>query len=365
MSLPIYTVSQKRAFAKDPWTYHARYHRNLVPKSFATSPELDFGTAFHHAMHRLFKLQNSQSTGYVIDPASKWGPAISGYVSWQYEYDDLRVLDAEIPLLIPQPNGWQYGGVADAVARNNTDGSLWVVDWKTHDTFREFNPIYDSEQLALYLLALQPQYPDIVGGVIASVRINYRDDEAPLSTYRGKRGKTSSKAGSTTTNKVTKPGSKPGLIIAQRVSVVKPPSKRVSERPVPELNEQGYLHKHYQWVQLPPEYFPEDRRPKGPVWRKLVVTRYYYRFSEVELRNVAQDFAAWVGQEQSTTRFYRNPQYYHSDDPYVQLSLMERRGEDTAQYIQENFDVREPHGEIRRALALHDKPLEEWQEGAW
>lgn len=143
-----YSVSRVKTFLDNPWKHWCKYLAGYKEKQ---DPEvtqyMDRGTYFHRGMELLaqskgkmtqedlyVKLREIYAESGFLEEAKLSGElAIDRYLSEGEPVDFEKIIETEHQVYYDLPNGHQFTGIIDAVIQND-DGTVTIVDYKTHST---------------------------------------------------------------------------------------------------------------------------------------------------------------------------------------------------------------------------------------
>lgn len=143
-----YSVSRVKTFLDNPWKHWCKYLAGYKEKQ---DPEvtqyMDRGTYFHRGMEILAqnkgkitqedlyaKLREIYAESGFLEEAKLSGElAIDRYLSEGETVDFEKIIETEHQVYFDLPNGHQFTGIIDAVIQND-DGTVTIVDYKTHST---------------------------------------------------------------------------------------------------------------------------------------------------------------------------------------------------------------------------------------
>lgn len=143
-----YSVSRVKTFLDNPWKHWCKYLAGYKEKQ---DPELtqymDRGTYFHRGMELLAqnkgkmpqeelyaKLREIYAESGFLEEAKLSGElAIERYLSEGEPVDFEKIIETEHQVYFDLPNGHEFTGIIDAVIQND-DGTVTIVDYKTHST---------------------------------------------------------------------------------------------------------------------------------------------------------------------------------------------------------------------------------------
>lgn len=143
-----YSVSRVKTFLENPWKHWCKYLAGYKEKQ---DPEvtqyMDRGTYFHRGMELLAqrkgkitqeelyaKLREIYAESGFLEEAKLSGElAIDRYLSEGEPVDFEKIIETEHQVYFDLPNGHQFTGIIDAVIQND-DGTVTIVDYKTHST---------------------------------------------------------------------------------------------------------------------------------------------------------------------------------------------------------------------------------------
>lgn len=143
-----YSVSRVKTFLDNPWKHWCKYLAGYKEKQ---DPEvtqyMDRGTYFHRGMELLAqrkgkmdqaelyaKLREIYAESGFLEEAKLSGElAIDRYLSEGEPVDFEKIIETEHQVYYDLPNGHQFTGIIDAVVQND-DGTVTIVDYKTHST---------------------------------------------------------------------------------------------------------------------------------------------------------------------------------------------------------------------------------------
>lgn len=143
-----YSVSRVKTFLDNPWKHWCKYLAGYKEKQ---DPEVtqykDRGTYFHRGMEILAqckgkitqedlyaKLREIYAESGFLEEAKLSGElAIDRYLSEGEPVDFEKIIETEHQVYYDLPNGHQFTGIIDAVIQND-DGTVTIVDYKTHST---------------------------------------------------------------------------------------------------------------------------------------------------------------------------------------------------------------------------------------
>lgn len=143
-----YSVSRVKTFLDNPWKHWCKYLAGYKEKQ---DPEvtqyMDRGTYFHRGMELLAqrkgkitqeelyaKLREIYAESGFLEEAKLSGElAIDRYLSEGEPVDFEKIIETEHQVYFDLPNGHEFTGIIDAVIQND-DGTVTIVDYKTHST---------------------------------------------------------------------------------------------------------------------------------------------------------------------------------------------------------------------------------------
>lgn len=143
-----YSVSRVKTFLDNPWKHWCKYLAGYKEKQ---DPEvtqyMDRGTYFHRGMELLAQSKGKMTqeelyaklreiyaeSGFLEEAKLSGELAIDRYLSEGEPVDFEKVIETEHQVFFDLPNGHQFTGIIDAVIQND-DGTVTIVDYKTHST---------------------------------------------------------------------------------------------------------------------------------------------------------------------------------------------------------------------------------------
>lgn len=143
-----YSVSRVKTFLDNPWKHWCKYLAGYKEKQ---DPEvtqyMDRGTYFHRGMELLAQRKGKMTqedlyaklreiyaeSGFLEEAKLSGELAIDRYLSEGEPVDFEKIIETEHQVYFDLPNGHQFIGIIDAVIQND-DGTVTIVDYKTHST---------------------------------------------------------------------------------------------------------------------------------------------------------------------------------------------------------------------------------------
>lgn len=143
-----YSVSRVKTFLDNPWKHWCKYLAGYKEKQ---DPEvtqyMDRGTYFHRGMELLAQSKGKMTqeelyaklreiyteSGFLEEAKLSGELAIDRYLSEGEPVDFEKIIETEHQVYYDLPNGHQFTGIIDAVIQND-DGTVTIVDYKTHST---------------------------------------------------------------------------------------------------------------------------------------------------------------------------------------------------------------------------------------
>lgn len=143
-----YSVSRVKTFLDNPWKHWCKYLAGYKEKQ---DPEvtqyMDRGTYFHRGMELLAQRKGKMTqedlyaklreiyaeSGFLEEAKLSGELAIDRYLSEGEPVDFEKIIETEHQVYFDLPNGHQFTGIIDAVIQND-DGTVTIVDYKTHST---------------------------------------------------------------------------------------------------------------------------------------------------------------------------------------------------------------------------------------
>lgn len=143
-----YSVSRVKTFLDNPWKHWCKYLAGYKEKQ---DPEvtqyMDRGTYFHRGMELLAQRKGKMTqedlyaklreiyaeSGFLEEAKLSGELAIDRYLSEGEPVDFEKIIETEHQVYYDLPNGHQFTGIIDAVIQND-DGTVTIVDYKTHST---------------------------------------------------------------------------------------------------------------------------------------------------------------------------------------------------------------------------------------
>lgn len=143
-----YSVSRVKTFLDNPWKHWCKYLAGYKEKQ---DPEVtqykDRGTYFHRGMELLAQSKGKMTqedlyaklreiyaeSGFLEEAKLSGELAIDRYLSEGEPVDFEKIIETEHQVYYDLPNGHQFTGIIDAVIQND-DGTVTIVDYKTHST---------------------------------------------------------------------------------------------------------------------------------------------------------------------------------------------------------------------------------------
>ena len=143
-----YSVSRVKTFLDNPWKHWCKYLAGYKEKQ---DPEvtqyMDRGTYFHRGMELLAQRKGKMTqeelyaklreiyaeSGFLEEAKLSGELAIERYLSEGEPVDFEKIIETEHQVYFDLPNGHEFTGIIDAVIQND-DGTVTIVDYKTHST---------------------------------------------------------------------------------------------------------------------------------------------------------------------------------------------------------------------------------------
>lgn len=143
-----YSVSRVKTFLDNPWKHWCKYLAGYKEKQ---DPEvtqyMDRGTYFHRGMELLAQRKGKMTqeelyaklreiyaeSGFLEEAKLSGELAIDRYLSEGEPVDFEKIIETEHQVYFDLPNGHEFTGIIDAVIQND-DGTVTIVDYKTHST---------------------------------------------------------------------------------------------------------------------------------------------------------------------------------------------------------------------------------------
>ena len=143
-----YSVSRVKTFLENPWKHWCKYLAGYKEKQ---DPEvtqyMDRGTYFHRGMELLAQSKGKMTqedlyaklreiyaeSGFLEEAKLSGELAIDRYLSEGEPVDFEKIIETEHQVYYDLPNGHEFTGIIDAVIQND-DGTVTIVDYKTHST---------------------------------------------------------------------------------------------------------------------------------------------------------------------------------------------------------------------------------------
>ena len=143
-----YSVSRVKTFLDNPWKHWCKYLAGYKEKQ---DPEvtqyMDRGTYFHRGMELLAQRKGKMTqedlyaklreiyaeSGFLKEAKLSGELAIDRYLSEGEPVDFEKIIETEHQVYFDLPNGHEFTGIIDAVIQND-DGTVTIVDYKTHST---------------------------------------------------------------------------------------------------------------------------------------------------------------------------------------------------------------------------------------